>query len=222
MTLELLPLSQGELRGRKEDFIKTVFDAEELPDPLKPISHRELYELIITGGYPSVQDESTDLQRKWFINYIDSMIVKDVQLISNVDDITQLPLYLQMIALQAGQLINMDSLSNKLDLSASIIKKYTAIFQSLFIIQFSKAWTLSIEKRLVKTPRVYFVDTGLLCRYANITTERLLTEQPLTGPLLENFVWSELTKQATWSELEVKIYHFRTTKGKEVDIVLED
>jgi uncharacterized protein len=76
--------------------------------------------------------------------------------------------------------------------------------------------------RLLKSPKLYFIDTGILSYLQGMTVARLLSELSFTGSLLENFVWSELTKQASWSNIQVNIHHFRTTGGIEVEILLED
>ena len=90
------------------------------------------------------------------------------------------------------------------------------------MINYCEPWRSSAKKRLVKTPRVYLTDTGILCSLQGLTADRMASEPQLTGHVLENFVWAELTKQASWSDIRVEIYHFRLSNGIEVDILLED
>ena len=221
-TLTLYPLSQGELHDRKEDFITTAFNTEQLLLPENTISKEELYKRMIVGGYPLVQPLSASRGDAWFRGYVRDILIKDVQDLSNIEGLSELPNLLKLISYRAGHVLNVAELSRQFGLSAVTTHRYLALLEALFMVYFCKPWRASAEKRLVKSPKVYMIDSGMVSFLQGMTVERLLAEPLFTGHILENFVWQELTKQATWSNLYVDIYHFRTDTGVEVDIVLED
>lgn len=221
-TLTLFPLSQGELEGRKEDFIETVFEGEPSSRFKNNSSKEELYDLITRGGYPVVQPLNDARREAWFHGYVNDILLKDVQNLANIEKLAELPNLLKMVALRAGHILNATDLSRMLGISAASVQRYLTLLETLYMISFCRPWRASVEKRYVKSPKAYLIDTGILSYLQGITTKRMLAEPLFTGHVLENFVWQELSKQATWSSIRIDIYHFRTATGVEVDIVLED
>ncbi len=220
-TLTLFPLSQGELLGIKEDFINAVFSTDNLHSTTS-LSKEELYKRITIGGYPVVQNLGEARREAWFRNYINDILLKDVQDLAKIEALSELPNLLKIVALRAGHVLNVADLSRMLGLSAATVHRYLVLLETLYIISFCRPWRPSIEKRFVKSPKAYLIDTGILTYLQGITVERMLAEPLFTGHVLENFVWAELSKQATWSAIHVALYHFRTATGIEVDIILED
>ena len=221
-TLTLFPLSQGELLHRKEDFIKTAFSSERLLPPEETISKEHLYKLITIGGYPVVQNLSEPRRHAWFKSYVNDILLQDVQNLAKIEGLSELPNLLKMVALRAGHVLNVAELSRVLGLSVATTHRYLTLLETLYMISFCRPWRSNLEKRLVKAPKSYLVDAGIVSYLQGITAERMIAEPIFTGHILENFIWSELSKQATWSDIQVDIYHFRTPTGIEVDIVLED
>jgi predicted AAA+ superfamily ATPase len=221
-TLVLFPLSQGELRGHKEDFIKAAYSSENIPARQEKLSKEELYQLMTVGGYPSVQNLPESRRLAWFKSYVNDILLRDAQDLANIERLSELPDLLKMVAFRAGHIVNAADLSRLLGISAATMHRYLTLLETLYMIHFCQPWRASAEKRLVKSPKAYLIDTGILTYLQGITVERMLAEPVFTGHVLENFVWAELSKQATWSDIQVGIYHFRTSTGTEVDIVLED
>jgi predicted AAA+ superfamily ATPase len=102
------------------------------------------------------------------------------------------------------------------------VGRYLSLLETIFLIQMLPASTLNIGKRVIKSPRILFSDTGLACHLLGVDASRLGSDHTMAGSLFENFVVAELYKQASWSELQVRLYHFRSLTGQEVDVVLED
>ncbi len=221
-TVTLFPLSQGELLNRKEDVISKLFKPDPLPLPTESLSKQALYEKIIVGGYPVVQNLSASRRDAWFRNYVNDILLKDIQNISKIEGLSELPTLLKLLAFRIGQTIKKEDLSKLLNVSASSIQRYLLLLETFYMISFCPPWRPAMEKRIIKTPRVYLIDTGIAAYLHGLTVERLLADPIYTGHLLENFVWAELSKQSTWSGLDIGIYYFRTASGIEVDIVLED
>lgn len=113
-------------------------------------------------------------------------------------------------------------LSSASSVPQTSLKRYLALLEATFLIYRVPPWSRNLGTRLVKSPKVYLNDTGLLCFVLGFDTHRLSAEPSLAGQILENFVVNELAKQITWSDTQPRLHHFRTHTGTEVDVVLED
>lgn len=216
-----MPLSQGELHNTTETFIDTLF-AGKVPELGKPMSRSALAERIITGGFPTMQSKDTTDQEHWMEGYIDTLLQREVQELSRVEDITRLPTLLKYLATMAGSLVNVAEVSRKTQIPAASLHRYLALFQTLFILNLQPSWSPNLGMRVVKASKLYLLDSGLLAHLLGINHARAMDNPVLMGPIIENFVVNELYKQATWSKLRVTVHQWRMENGIEVDIVLED
>lgn len=216
----LFPLSQGEILGQKDQFIDNAFN-NQLPLPFEVVSKENLYQKITIGGYPSVQVFDYEGRESWFNSYITTILQRDVKDISQISGISQLPMLLSLLATRAGSILNVSELSRTAGISASTLNRYLILLQMLFLINFQSSWSSNLGKRLVKSPKIYLIDSGLLSFLLGINLQDI-SDLRFAGSLLENFVQSELLKQSTWNNTRVKSFYFRTNSGIEVDIVLED
>ncbi len=133
-----------------------------------------------------------------------------------------MPRLLRALAHHSGQLVNYSGVGAALGMNHVTTQKYTGIFEQLFLIKTLPPWYTNELKRLTKTPKIHFVDSGLLAALCDISVEKLLEKRRLLGPLLETFVFSELSKLASWNEQRLDFSHFRDKDGNEVDIVIHD
>ena len=219
----LWPFSQGELAGIREGFIDAAFDRK----PLRMSDARrrrfKLADLVLTGGYPpALARASIDRRRAWFGSYVTTILERDVRDLANVESLAMLPRLLSLVAARTGGLLNFADLSRGASIPQSTLKRYFALFETTFLVQLIPAWATNLGKRLLKTPKVHLVDTGLTSYLLGLDASRLASDPGLKGALLESFVASELAKQSTWSRRKPRLYHFRQTTGQEVDLVLED
>lgn len=222
--LTLRPLSQGEIGGRRETFINKLF-AREFKLPTKPSGEERaaLFARIWTGGYPEVVARQTEARKNaWFKSYITTILQRDIRDLANIEGLVDLPRLLSLLAARAGGLLNFAEVSRSMGFAQTTLKRYFALLEATFLIETLPAWSGSRTKRLVKAPKVFLGDTGLLSYLQGVTWERLQLDPTLAGALAENFVVSELRKQATWSETRVELFHFRTNTDQEVDIVVEN
>jgi predicted AAA+ superfamily ATPase len=221
--ITLWPLSQGELHERKEGFIEKVF-LQNLPSLKKTSSEdRNLIPRIITGGYPEiVQRVSPQRRRAWYASYITTLLQRDVRDLSNIEGLTDMPRLLTLLAGRVGGLLNMSELSRASGIPNTTLKRYLTLLETTYLLQPLPAWSRNLGKRLVKSPKIYLIDSGMVTHLTGQTVERLEQDPTFLGHLLETFVVNELRKQATWSDMQVSLFYLRTTTGKEVDLVLED
>lgn len=218
----LWPLSRGEFLGQREAFIDFVFAADKVPK-LRPLKLSQLIEILVAGNYPPVLARpSQKLRDNWFRGYLTSIVERDIRDLSHVERFTELPDLLSLVASRAGGMLNLADLSRSLSLPYMTLKRYLALFEAIFLVVPLNAWSSNIGKRLVKAPKLYLNDTGLLCHMLRRDSAALEADRTLLGMVFENFVLMELVKQISWSETRPQIYHFRTADTKhEVDFVLE-
>jgi predicted AAA+ superfamily ATPase len=220
--IDLMPLSQGELTGTVDMFIDTAFNSKAFKQPQEPVSKKELYQKIIIGGYPSVQGKDEETREAWMRSYINLLLQRDIKDLAQIEKIIELPNLLKILAYRASNLLNVSEVSRECKMVAQTVHRYIALLETIFIITLQQSWHTNLALRYIKSPKVYLIDSSLLSYLLGINFERSLTEQITMGKIVENFVLNELKKQSTWSKTRPDIYHFRTTSGTEVDIILEN
>lgn len=218
--LTLWPLSQGELRSQREGFIDLLFSNENLPS-CPSIEDAELLQLVVTGGYPEVVQRAKGRRRAaWFQSYLTTILQRDIRELSNIEGLTALPNLLTLIATRVGGLLNASDLSRSLGMVNMTLSRYLNLLAGVFLIVTLPPWFSDRGKRLVRSPKLYLNDTGLLAHLLELDEESLTRNRSQIGPILENFVVMELFKQAGWCEKHISLSHYRTHTGQEVDIVL--
>ena len=226
--LTLRPLSQGEIAGVREGFIDALFSGK-LPSwsdagarRAGAISKAEMARRILTGGYPeAVKRRGLERRRQWFEGYLNTVMMRDVRDLSNIEGLVDLPRLMTAVAGRAGGLLNYADLGRDVGLNQVTTKRYLALLRATFVVQALQPWFTNRIKRVVKSEKLYLGDTGLLAYLLDATSERFVADPKLTGMLTENFVAVELMKQATWSRTRPSLWHFRDHRGNEVDFVLE-
>ena len=221
--LTLWPLSQGEIKGVSEGFIDAVF-AEKLDGSSTASEGRSpLLRRILRGGYPEIQRRTAvRRQQAWFNSYVTTILQRDVRDLANIEGLTAMPRLLSLLATRISGLISFAELSRSSAIPQSTLKRYIALLETTFLVQPLPAWSGNPSKRLVKAPKLVLNDTGLVAHLLGMGLMDGEGHPEQIGPLLENFVVMELRKQAAWSARQVRLFHFRTPAGREVDIVIED
>lgn len=220
----LWSLSQGELRNRVEDFINAAF-APTLPLIDSSLTWKQLIQSICLGGYPEIvtaKDTDMEFAQEWFSSYVRTLIERDVREISEVDSLRTFPQLLQVLAQGASMPVNVAEVGRICGIAKTSLARYVSLLESLFVISFVPAWFTNRESRLTKSSKLIFADGGLHSYIARKSMSLLLEDRNAAGPIVENFVGSELVKQLGWSKTNAGLFHFRTREGKEVDFVLED
>ena len=198
--LRLLPLSMKELSSRKE--------------------LKNLYYLIFKGFYPQLHTEEIRT-RHWFDNYIDTYVNKDIRLIKNISNLGQFNTLLKMLAGRVGQIINFQSLANDCGLSQNTVKSWMSLLESSFIIKKLPPYYKNFNKRIIKSSKIFFYDTGLLCRLLSIKNQEEIKIHSLKGALFENFIFTELEKHFFNLGEKPSIYFWRDRRGFEIDFLIE-
>lgn len=222
-TIELWPLSQGELEVTDDDFVRSVF--EHGPDFRVASSHLRRGDYLnraLAGGYPEAVLR-TDLGRRarFFESYVSDLINRDVRQVSDIERPADMRRLLNVVAAQMASLAVPSAIAGKLQVPANTIKRYLDLLELLFVVRRVPAWSTNLTTRAVATSKLTVVDSGLGGHLAGLTMRRAQHPTAPVGPLIENFVLGELGRQLTWTEEPVRLYHYRDRDGYEVDAVLE-
>lgn len=218
----LLPFSQGEIQGISPTFLNRIFERE-VPAIKNPIIADDLIETVLAGGYPeAVARVSNKRRQDWYLNYIDAIVQRDINEVANIEQAQEIPRLMQALAHHSGQLVNYSKIGSLMSMNYSTMQKYTKILEQLFLVVTLPAWHTNRLKRLIKAPKLHFLDSGLLAAQQNLTLEKLKSDRRLFGPLLETFVFSELLKLSGWNDSRFEFSHFRDKQKSEVDIVIQN
>ncbi|MEO7414050.1 MAG: ATP-binding protein [Opitutaceae bacterium] len=221
--LELQPLTVAEqqrqpggllaawLAGRLRPSVAT---RQELDDPL------ELAGRVVAGGFPEPWSRTPTRARNWHRDYVRALVERDAQDVSRVKDPRDLSRLLSLLALRTGELLNVTALSNELDLRRETVEHHLAVCERLYLIRRLQPWHRHEAKRLIKTPKIHFLDSGLAATLGELTADDWHARRDRFGHLLETFVLQQLSAQAGWADPELRFWHYRDKDQVEIDLVL--
>lgn len=219
--VRLFPLAQCELAGHRSRFLERAFGASFKLRNCERLGV-ELVERIVAGGYPEALSRNANRRRTaWYRNYVETLVQRDVQLLSQITSLDALPRLLALAAGQTARLLNVTDLASPFQLSRPTIRQYVTLLERVFLVDELPPWHSNRLNRLVKTPKIHVGDTGLAATLLNVDATSLARDRALLGQLLETFVYQELRKQASWHATEIRFYHLRNKDGVEVDLVLD-
>jgi hypothetical protein len=176
----------------------------------------------LRGGYPEAVSRPTVHRRAaWARQYVDALIQRDVRDLAGVDRLDQLPRLLRALAQVAGQMCNYSQLGGQLGLDHKTAARYTGLFEQMYLLRRVEAWSGNRLKRAVKTPKLQFIDSGLLASLVDITPAIALRDRTRFGHVLETFVYGELLKHTTWADGNYQLLYYRDHDQMEVDVVVE-
>jgi uncharacterized protein len=222
-TIPLYPLSRSEVLRRKEGkFLNAIFRGE-VPSPVESVSPDALLQIVSQGGYPEALARRSERRRHdWYRAYVESIVDRDVPDVASLSKADHIPRLLQLAAQFAGCLMNLSEIGRSVALDSKTTDHYLRVLEQLFLVRRLQPWSINELSRIVKTPKLHFVDSGLLTALRGYTMARLRSERSLFGQLLEGFIFSELLKLIPGSDPLVNLYHYRDRDLHEVDFVLEN
>ena len=221
-TLLLLPLSQSEIEGQSTNWLDSVF-AGQIPQPGAQALGADLVDRVLSGGYPEAISRSTARRRvAWARQYIDALIQRDVRDVSGLEKLDQLPRFLRALAQTAGQMCNYTQLGGQVGLDSKTAAKYIGVLEQMYLLRRVDVWARNRLNRVVKTPKLQFIDSGLLATLIELTSEEVQRSRTRFGSVLESFVYGELMKSTTTAEGEYTLMYYRDADKVEVDLVIEN
>ncbi|WP_396178222.1 ATP-binding protein [Flavobacterium sp.] len=178
-------------------------------------------ELLFNGFYPPIYDQKIS-PMDWIPNYIKTYIERDVRQIKNVTDLLIFEKFMRVLAGRTGQELNFSAISNEVGIDLKTIQSWIGILESSFIIYLLKPHFQNFNKTIVKRPKIYFYDTGLVCSFLRISNPIQLESHPLKGSIFETMVVVEMVKKFANKGLPINIYFWRDKTGHEVDVIIDN
>jgi predicted AAA+ superfamily ATPase len=224
-TVELWPLSQGEIEGVEEHFVDAVYNSTHEAGywPDSSLHKEDYFRRALRGGYPeAVKRQDIGRRERFFQAYINDLITRDIKSISDINETEQMKRLMGLLAGGAANLIVNERYSQDLNITAKTVKRYIELLQLIFLIHCIPAWSNNATTRAVSASKLLFTDSGVLAHLLNLKPARLAHPNAPIGPLMENFVLGEIARQLTWSSEMASLYHYRDRDGNEVDGIIEN
>jgi predicted AAA+ superfamily ATPase len=225
--LHLMPLSNREIMGTPQRPFPWQSDTGELgaDDVDATVGRPSLdatWQRLVRGFYPELVAHSEIDAASWYNAYVATYLERDVRSVRQVGDLAQFRDFLRAIALRSGQILNLADVGRDLGLTAKTARAWLSVLEASFVAVLVRPYFANIGKRLTKSPKVYFTDVGLLCHLAGITEPRHAADGPLAGAIFETAVFGELYKTMLSTGATPQIHFWRTAKGSEVDLLVEE
>ena len=221
-TVQLFPLTEAEKERRPGGFLRALTD-DDLDPHIQGVAEAHgpaLADRLVAGGYPEPVGRAPRRARQWHRQYLRSIIDRDVRDIARVRDANELARLLELLALRNAELLNVSALGDALGLRRETVDRYITVLERLFLVRRLRAWHRNPSRRLIRAPKVHLVDSGLAATLAGLTAEDWLAQRDRMGHLLESFVVQQLIAQASWTDPDLRFWHYRDKDQVEVDLVI--
>ncbi len=216
--LKLMPLSKREVDGEPE--AKLPWERKKKPSRKGYIGNK-LWETLLTGFYPELIANPGRDYTLWHSSYMQTYLERDVRSLRQIGDLSQFQDFLRALAVRSGQLLNITDIARDLGIAVNTIKAWLSILEATFQIYILRPYFANVGKRLVKSPKIYFTDVGVLCHILRINKADHIASGPSGGAIMETAVLSEIVKTIIHRGIEPQIYFWRTSLGSEVDIIVD-
>lgn len=222
--LQLEGLSQDEKNGHPdvppflptEEYIKTKVHSAAETDLLK------IYELIWKGSYPKLYPADSDYWAVFYESYMQTYIERDIKALSAVGNELDFVKFMRALAARTGEMLNYSELAKDIGVSQPTIKSWLSILQASGLIYILRPYYNNVSKRFIKTPKVYFMDTGLACYLTGWKTPEVLESGAMSGNMFETYVVSEIIKSYWHNGKQPDIYYYRDKDKREIDVLLHE
>jgi len=220
--LYLHPLTEVEKERNPPIFLENLFSGNLMPKILGVQQELTgIADRVCRGGYPEPNTRSPSRAKQWFRQYLRTIIQNDVKDIANIRDEDELYRLTELLSLRTGNILNTSSIATDLKMSRDTVEKYISILEHLFLVYRLPAWHSNQSKRLIKTPKLHIVDSGLAAYMNNLKPGDWNSFSTNFGAVLESFVIQQIRAQASWLEESVNLSHYRDKDQVEVDLVIE-
>jgi uncharacterized protein len=223
--VDLWPLSQGEIERTSDSFVDRVFQntAGLLDERPTAYSRYEIFERVVRGGFPESVLSETSVDRKdFFADYVRTITTRDVRELADVEHTSRFRQIVRLVAARTATELNYSDIARSLDMSVATMRRYLPLFETVYLHHSVPSWSRNLSTKVVHRPKLHVVDSGIAAHLVGLDAQGMnRSPSAAVGQLFESFVASELTKQLTWSDTDASLFHWRTTNGQEVDLVLE-
>lgn len=219
MNFELWPFSIYEIAGKGLEQ-KPYLPSFSLSSSLPILAPEDTWSAVFQGFWPELK-EATETERSWFFrSLVDLYLSRDVRSLSGIEKFDEFEKFLITIARRVGQELRLQEIAKEVGVSQPTIKRWLSIAEASGIIHFLRPYAHNIGKQLVKSPKLYFTDTGLVCHLLNLQNGKELSDSYLAGNIFENFVVNEIKKSWAHSGKEANFFFYRDNTGMEIDLII--
>ena len=176
---------------------------------------------ILDGGYPEILELSGLSKDLWFTSYIATYIERDARDLADIRDIDSFIKFVNILATRSGTILNKSSLSNDIGIKDITTENYLSIISRIYQVTLLKPYFVNIGKQFVKSPKVFFNDTGVLCSLLKINSKEQLLNSTYSGQIFETYIFCELQKHLSYLQKQAQMFHYRTNDKKEIDFIIE-
>lgn len=215
--LHLLPFSRTELAGEP---LASIEDIVARDIPANPLTNDRLMDVLFTGGYPRVHDKQL-LPQEWLANYYQTYVERDVRELLNVGDLETFGRFMGLCAGRTGQLLNLSSLANDCGITHTTARRWLSVLETSFLIMLLRPHHRNFNKRMIKSPKLYFLDSGLLCYLLRLRSPDDLIIHASRGAVFESWVISEAMKSYVHRGVRADMFFWRDSTGHEIDLLVE-
>lgn len=222
-TIELWPLSQGEIDSAPDGFVDAIFQRDgRVSVAPSSLTKRDYVVRALRGGFPEAVHRDAGRRRaRFFDSYVTDLVTRDVQQMADIQRPEEMRRLLSVIAARMGALAVVRSIANDVELPAMTLKRYLDLLELVFVIKRIPAWSSNLTRRAISTPKLILTDSGLGGHLTGMSEERAKDPTAPVGQLLENFAIGEVARQLVWADELVYLYHYRDRDQFEVDMILE-
>lgn len=204
------------LAGRVSVCNLLPFDIQEI----QALAPKNIHQLLLNGFYPRLYDAQISPE-DFYPSYLQTYIERDIRSLKSVENLATFSKFLSLCAGRVGQVLNLSSLANDTGISVNTVKSWLSLLESSYIIYLLQPYHRNFNKRLIKSPKLYFYDTGILCSLLKLNSYNDVFQHYMYGSLFENFIISEITKSFYHNGKQPKLYYWRESNGVEIDCIIE-
>jgi len=236
--LELYPLSSKELSNKNENIIDILFDGKfssninnkikyqfinnNIGNQANEIKHNKIINQIIIGGYPEIQKiDSEKARRIWFSSYISTYIERDIRDIGELRNLDKFIKMYNILSSRSANILNKADISKDAGIDGKTLDNYLKLLEAVYQIYFLSPYSANINKRFIKSQKLFFTDSGVLSYLLGVSSEEDFANSHYKGAIFETFIFSELLKSAKYSNKLTKLFFYRTADKKEIDFIIE-
>jgi hypothetical protein len=210
------------IKGITETLAGRVGNICLLPFQYLEIPGKKKSNQLLFGSYPEIVLREYNGVLEWYESYIQNYLERDVRNLVNIGNLRDFKKFINLLAANTAQEFNSSSYANEIGVNYKTIQSWFSILEASYIVFSIEPYFHNLGKRIVKRPKVYFWDTGLVCYLTGIRTKELFKNGPLCGPIFENYLISEILKTIKHYNKDIKLFYFRSNLGHESDLIIED
>lgn len=221
---DLLGLSQAEQQGRAQQsrpFLPTTDWIAQARNTAQPQSLQSLYAQIWLGAYPRLQTQGAQSRDVFYRSYVQTYVQRDVRELLKVSDPLSFHRFLGVVAARTGQLLNYANLANEVDIDTKTAKAWLSVLEASGLVYLLQPYHRNLAKRMLKSPKLYFLDTGLAAYLTKWSSPEALEAGSMSGAILETWAVAEILKSYWHNGKEAPLYFYRDTEQKEIDLLIE-